>query len=62
MICKPEEAKNYHCCAMPKMCEGDKCMAWKTYYAPGEQQKGSNGFPPPPPKPVKTDMGYCGRS
>lgn len=59
MICTSEEAKQKICCMMTKKCTGEDCMAWKIHYVSGEQQK-FNGFPPPPPKPVKTNMGYCG--
>jgi len=62
MICKPEEAHWYECCMMPKKCDGASCMAWKVYYAAGIQETSQDGFPPPPPKAVKTDKGYCGRT
>lgn len=31
MICTSKEAESFKCCSMPKMCEGDKCMAWTQY-------------------------------
>ncbi|MGZ8220071.1 MAG: hypothetical protein ACXWT0_00335 [Methylobacter sp.] len=55
MICKPEEAKNYQCCAMPKACEGDKCMAWRGWYqAEGGSVKAPSQFSAAP------DKGCCG--
>lgn len=38
MICTSREAFGKQCCAMNKPCEGEFCMAWRTYYVPNEKE------------------------
>lgn len=49
MQIRPEEAKNYKCCQMNKMCEGNKCMAWSHGYTANEKDEL-----------IMTPTGYCG--
>ena len=61
MICKPEDAKLFQCCAMPKTCEGKNCMAWKDHCA-----EDMSVDPPKirglsmPRRLVADGKGYCG--
>lgn len=56
MILKPEEARNYSCCAMDKKCEGEKCMAWQWHKV---EEYNTTRFPLPPTRRI-TELGYCG--
>ncbi len=58
MICKPEEAKDYKCCAMDKNCEGPACMAWRTEVKQSVEIRKSRL--PLPPQFEATGRGYCG--
>lgn len=59
MIVTSEEAKDLVCCSDPSLyCVGDKCMAWKQYFAKvrtkhrvGEDKDDEL---------IPTDKGYCG--
>lgn len=57
MICKPEDAKNYRCCAMDKPCDGDRCMAWRDEFA--EDKAAPKMLLEPFPL-KNTGRGYCG--
>lgn len=58
---KPDDARNFECCAMPKKCEGDNCMAWTWQLRDVINPLSKPRFPLPLST-EHTGFGYCGRA